>query len=88
MILKQSADNAVVGNINVFRRWLFRKSRHCHDVAGQNNHKAGSCADLDLTDGDREVLGCAELFRVVGEAVLRFGDADRTLSEAEVGQRL
>ena len=86
--LEQTCNLAVRIDVNVERRWGARQTRHRHDLASLTDNKACTCADAGGADVDVESGRSAELLRVVREAVLRFGNADRTLSEAELGERL
>ena len=80
---KQSDDFSVFVNVDVLCCGLFGKSGHRHNITCQHNDKSCTCTDLDVFNGYDEVLGCTELCRIVGKAVLCFCDTNRKLSEAE-----
>src|SRR5258708_21904465 len=58
----------------------FRKAGHQHHVAGDHDDEAGSGGQRGVGDVERPAGRSAETFRIVGEGVLRFGDADGQFS--------
>ena len=84
---EQTHDLSVLVHVDALGGGRFGQTGHGHDVTGEDDHKAGSCGDLHVFDGDREVLGCAEFGGIIRKAVLRFGDADRAVSEAQLLER-
>ena len=87
-VLEQPRDLSVVGHVDIDGGGHLRQPRHGHNIAGERDHKPRARADPDAADGERKAFRRAELLRVVGEGILRFGDADRHLSAALVGELL
>src|SRR5579863_964425 len=75
-----NADN-FAGIIQVDRGGAryFRKARHQHDVAGNDHDESGSAGQRCVRYAQRPPGWRAEDFRIVGEGVLRFRDANRQL---------
>ena len=71
--LKQASDDAVFVDVDPLGGGHLRQTRHRHDVARQRDDEARARRDLDIADRHGEVLGRAELRRVIREAVLCLG---------------
>ena len=85
MVSEQSDDFSILGDVDFFCGGNLGKARHCHNITCQDYYEACTCRNLNLSYGYGEILGGAKLFRIVGEGLLCFRNADGEFSKAQGG---
>lgn len=81
--LEQSGNVAVVVAVDLQSRRCLRQTRHGHDVAGENNHKASAVGQCHVTDRDGEVFRLAQLRSIIRQGVLCLCHAYRQIAAAQ-----
>jgi hypothetical protein len=81
--LEQAGDDAVFIYIDALGGGGLRQTGHRHDVARERDDEACARADLQIAHRDAVVPRRAALGSVIGEGVLRFGNADGKVPEPE-----
>src|ERR1041385_2641477 len=79
-------DLALVREIEPRRQRLLGQAGHAQDLSGDGDHEPGAGRELDLAHRDQEILRTTEQGRIVGQRLLRLGDAHRELAEPELLQ--
>ena len=86
--LEQASDLAGDVHVDALSSGDLGQTGHGHDFTSQSNQEAGTGGNLDVTDGDVEATGSAQLGLVVSEGVLSLSHADGHLVVTQLGQGL
>ena len=83
---EQSRNLAILINVNAIGSRNLRQAGHGNNIARKRDHKARTGGQTHAADVQREARGRAQLLGIIGEGVLRLGDADRAVAPALLGQ--